>query len=289
MTTNTALHTSTRFTHKATGLTWRYATDQHQLAPFTLEVHNPRKRKSASFHRFISAEYRAQYVRRCIENASQIDADVAANFYPTPPEATRALLSVEAFDGPIWEPACGQGHIAKVLAEAGHEVIATDLNNRGYGRHSIDFLRASADAFAPRAKHIVTNPPYGRGLADDFIVRALAVTKKTGGKVAMLLNLASLAHERRTVAWKENPPARLFAVDGVVCWPDAERKPPKHFLQHRYVWAIWEHGHKGPSAFWWLSAGDFRKAAAPKEPQRKPREFREATAILMNTTPARAA
>lgn len=28
-------------------------------------------------------------------------------FYPTPPEATRALLSVETFDGTIWEPACG--------------------------------------------------------------------------------------------------------------------------------------------------------------------------------------
>lgn len=27
-------------------------------------------------------------------------------FYPTPPEATRALLSVENFDGDIWEPAC---------------------------------------------------------------------------------------------------------------------------------------------------------------------------------------
>ena len=26
-------------------------------------------------------------------------------FYPTPPEATRALLSVETFDGSIWEPA----------------------------------------------------------------------------------------------------------------------------------------------------------------------------------------
>ncbi|PID44236.1 MAG: hypothetical protein CSB48_02440 [Proteobacteria bacterium] len=27
-------------------------------------------------------------------------------FYPTPPEAVRALLSVEQFDGSIWEPAC---------------------------------------------------------------------------------------------------------------------------------------------------------------------------------------
>ena len=31
--------------------------------------------------------------------ASQIDRHIAANFYPTPPEATLALLSVESFDG----------------------------------------------------------------------------------------------------------------------------------------------------------------------------------------------
>ena len=36
----------------------------------------------------------------------------AYEFYPTPPEATRALLSVEHFHGSIWECACGDGAIA---------------------------------------------------------------------------------------------------------------------------------------------------------------------------------
>ena len=31
---------------------------------------------------------------------------VPNDFYPTPPEAVRALLSVESFEGSIWEPAC---------------------------------------------------------------------------------------------------------------------------------------------------------------------------------------
>lgn len=59
-------------------------------------------------------------------------------FYPTPPEATRALLAAERFNGSIWEPACGQGHISKVLAEAGHEVISTDLVDYGYGQSGRD-------------------------------------------------------------------------------------------------------------------------------------------------------
>ena len=58
---------------------------------------------------------------------------VPHDFYPTPPEAVRALLSVETFEGSIWEPACGDGAISKVLLEAGHEVVSTDLIDRGYG------------------------------------------------------------------------------------------------------------------------------------------------------------
>ena len=72
-------------------------------------------------------------------------------FYPTPPEATRALLSVETFDGSIWEPACGEGAIASVLKDAGHTVVATDLVDYGFGIPRVDFLKE----LRPRAKHIV--------------------------------------------------------------------------------------------------------------------------------------
>lgn len=179
-------------------------------------------------------------------------------FYPTPPEATRALLSVEQFDGDIWEPACGDGRIARVLTEHGHFVVSTDLNAHGHGLSGVDFLRETA----PRAKHIVTNPPYGWGLADRFVRRALALTRSTGGKVAMLLNMASLSHPRRTAEWQQAPPARLYAIDDIVCWPeDRYGPPPRHFTKHRYVWAVWTPEHQGPSSFWWLASEKFRDPA----------------------------
>ncbi len=177
-------------------------------------------------------------------------------FYPTPPEATRALLSVEAFDGSIWEPACGEGAIASVLSEAQHKVVATDLVDYGYGIPSVDFLKE----IRPRAKHIVTNPPYGAGLADAFIEKSLGFAASTGGIVAMLLNMSSLAHRTRTGWWRQHPPARLYAIDDIVCWPENRYGPaPSHFTKHRYFWAVWTPDHQGPSAFWWLSAADFRK------------------------------
>lgn len=192
---------------------------------------------------------------------------IANEFYPTPPEATRALLSVEAFHGSIWEPACGEGAIASVLTDAGHKVVATDLVDYGFGIPRIDFLKE----VRPRAKHIVTNPPYGSGLADAFITKALAFAQQTDGNVAMLLNLASLAHRTRTRWWQEHPPARLYAIDDIVCWPEHRYGPaPEYFTKHRYFWAVWTPNHQGPSAFWWLSGAEFR-AAQPSHNDNKKR------------------
>ena len=171
-------------------------------------------------------------------------------FYPTPPEATRALLSVEAFDGSVWEPACGNGAISRELIAAGHFVISTDITNHGYGEAGIDFLREAI----PRAKHIVTNPPYGRGLADRFIGKALTLTRETGGTVAMLLNLASLCHPSRHRKFIHSPPAAIYALDELVCYPNgnpAEAAGSTPF--HRYCWIVWKPGHVGRSSLWWLS------------------------------------
>ena len=52
------------------------------------------------------------------------------DYYPTPPEATESLLQVEKFEGKILEPACGEGHISKVLMSHGHQVVSNDLVDR---------------------------------------------------------------------------------------------------------------------------------------------------------------
>lgn len=174
----------------------------------------------------------------------------AYEFYPTPPEATRALLAAESFKGSIWEPACGQGHIAKVLADAGHEVVSTDLVDHGYGQPGRDFLAERT----PLATHIITNPPYGRGLADAFCRHALKLTATTGGKVAMLVAIQSLCHPIRTAFYQSTPPKALYALDECHCWPDGDASRATRSLQaQRYCWIVWEHGHTGPTRFEWLS------------------------------------
>ena len=179
----------------------------------------------------------------------------AYEFYPTPPEATRALLSAESFDGDIWEPACGEGHISKVLTEAGYSVVSTDLIGYGYGTPNRDFLAERK----PLAKHIVTNPPYGRGLADAFVSHALKLTRETGGTVAMLMNLAGLCHPIRHDFYIQNPPAVIYGLDECTCWPYGNpRRTTTSIAKQRYCWIVWKHQHTCPTEFRWLSTRHFK-------------------------------
>ena len=174
------------------------------------------------------------------------------DFYPTPPEGTRALLCAETFDGPIWEPAAGNGAISKVLEAAGYKVISTDLIDRGYGESGVNFLTETA----PRAKHIITNPPYGRGLADQFVHHALGLTQQTGGTVAMLLDLASLAHPTRHYLFVHNPPANVYVLDELICQPGG--RPRITTAELRYCWLLWKPPHQGPTTLRWLTTQPFK-------------------------------
>ena len=62
------------------------------------------------------------------------------DYYATDPRAVRLLLEMETFSDKIWECACGEGHISKVLEQNGYEVLSTDLIDRGYGTGGVDFL-----------------------------------------------------------------------------------------------------------------------------------------------------
>ena len=191
----------------------------------------------------------------------------AYEFYPTPPEATRALLSAEHFDGSIWEPACGQGHIAEVLGEQNHHVVATDLIDYGYGQSGRDFLVERE----PLARNIITNPPYGRGLADAFCKHAIELTEKAGGKVAMLVAVQSLCHPTRTPFFEAHPPAIIYAVDDCTCYPYGDpRKATRSILQQRYCWLVWRAGYRGPTLFKWLRTAPHKTITMPsKSPARQ--------------------
>ena len=117
--------------------------------------------------------------------ASSHSADARApdDYYATEPKAMELLLAEERFAPVVWECACGEGHLSRVLEAHGHEVVSTDLVYRGYGRQeAVDFLKAEGGFDGD----IITNPPYKYAL--EFVRKALRIVQ-AGRKVAMFLKL----------------------------------------------------------------------------------------------------
>lgn len=127
------------------------------------------------------------------------------DYYATEPKAVEMLLEMETFAPVIWEPACGEGHISKVLQAHGHEVISTDLIYRGFGDpEPLNFLEETLDNFEG---DIITNPPYNVAL--EFIQKALD-SVRVGRKVAMLLKIQFLEGKRRETFFKKTPPRTIY-------------------------------------------------------------------------------
>ena len=164
------------------------------------------------------------------------------DFYPTPPSATLALLSVEEFAGSIWEPACGDGAISRLLEDRGHTVVSTDLVDRGFGTGGVDFLLDHRT----RAANIVTNPPYTLGQA--FVEHALG---RTDGKVAMFLKLVFLEGQRRRRLFETSPLARVWVLSERLAVP-RDGASYTHRGMIAFAWFVWEHGHEGPPTLGWI-------------------------------------
>ena len=126
---------------------------------------------------------------------------VKDDFYPTPTNATMALLQREKFDGDIWEPACGDGAISKLLKLQGYEVYSSDLVDRGYGDDHFNFLN-SHDIH----DNIVTNPPFNIGT--KFALHSLRCARK---KVALFQKLTFLeGKERRDKLFSLNMLSKVY-------------------------------------------------------------------------------
>lgn len=162
----------------------------------------------------------------------------ANDFYRTPEWATRALLEREQFDGVVWEPACGDGAISKLLAPG---TISTDLIDRGYGQGNVDFLLQSL-----QVDHIVTNPPYK--LAQAFIEHAL---KCAARKTAMLLKLNFLEGQARYDFFRRTPLQTVYVFSRRLSF-DKGDEPGKGNGLLAYAWFVWENGYTGRPQLAWL-------------------------------------
>jgi hypothetical protein len=173
----------------------------------------------------------------------------------TPPWATRALIEVVLPELGIlppslknetcWEPACGEGHMAEVLAEYFYTVRASDVFDYGHrGTIVEDFL---ADGNELRAfDWIVTNPPFA-DRSEQFAVKANSLAERGAALFVRLQWLETIGRYERLFA--KYPPTLLafFAERVNLC---KGRWEPDGGTATAYMWIVWGRGEPPQPPFW---------------------------------------
>jgi hypothetical protein len=197
--------------------------------------------------------------------------------FPTPPWATRALI--EQLIGPAatselscLEPACGQGHMAKVLWEYFGKVTASDIFDYGYGE-VVDFLKK--DYTEDQFDWVITNPPFR--MAEDFIWEALRVSHIGVAMLTRTVFIESIGRYDRLFSRK--PPTTFAQFTERVPMVKG-RLDKKASTATGYSWIIWRHDAAQAKQLEWIApcrkqlerAADYNNHVPrphPKRPEQK--------------------
>ena len=170
------------------------------------------------------------------------------DYYATHPDSTKALLEKEEIIYPALEPACGAGHISKLLE---HNLTNSfDLVDRGYGVGGVDFLKEN---FTGNYNTIITNPPFK--YFQEFAEKALKISNK---KVIMFGKLQALEGKKRAT-FMENSPLKTVYVFKSRQQPlrngseiDELTGKKMNSSTMAFAWFVWEKGYNGEPIIKWI-------------------------------------
>lgn len=177
-------------------------------------------------------------------------------FYPTPPEPIRALLSAEAkrlAEFPlIWEPAAGDGAMVREIERAGHRCIGSDLIDRGCGAE----IRSFYDFDKPLSPAIVTNPPFAECNWRDGQGRWIfhAFDRLGVEYMALLFNWSWPGAAGHARLWHLHPPARVYLMRWKIDFTGQGAPPMLN------GWFVWDKEHRGETVLRMLDRTDAAQA-----------------------------
>lgn len=210
--------------------------------------------------------------------ASRVEPPDSLDYFPTPPWATRALIEdvlcadaarvLGTYPGVcgVWEPACGEGHMAGVLQEYFAEVVATDvfdysvnevappawrgrLDFLGDKQFCVDLVEGAGEAV--NVRWIISNAPF---TGEDGIDRTLAFALRALELVPCVAlfvrsQWAAEGLERYARLFSEQPPTLVahFAERVNLC---KGRWDPNGSTATAYSWLIWVRGAKRQPTMW---------------------------------------
>jgi hypothetical protein len=181
--------------------------------------------------------------------AQRTEPNDSPDDFPTPPWATRALIEHVLGNKKTLatltclEPACGAGHMARVLEEYFRNVHVSDAYEYGYGAIR-DFLVHPFETNS--VDWVITNPPFRHG--EEFVLKALSVARHGVAILARTVFLESIGRYERI--FLEHPPNK-FAQFSERVPMFRGRLDSKGSTATGYAWLVWEKsGTDAPRLMW---------------------------------------
>ena len=181
--------------------------------------------------------------------SQRIEPQDSPDDFPTPPWATRALLEHTIGTAGLGnltclEPACGAGHMVRVLKEYFKEVTYADAYD--YGLAPVrDFLSFPYETNA--VDWVITNPPFR--LAEEFVLRALDVSRLGVAVHVRTVFLESVGRYNRL--FLNDPPSKFAQFVERVPMVKG-RLDQKATTATGYAWLVWEHSANDQCQVVWI-------------------------------------
>lgn len=171
------------------------------------------------------------------------------DYYATDPMTIVSLFSQEQFADKIWEPACGEGHLSKMMRWKYRKAVReSDVVDR-MGNEVLDFLKLDS-AKQHWDGDIITNPPYK--YAKEFVEKALDIIYD-GHKVAMFLKLTFLEGQQRRQLFAKAPPKTVYVFSKrQLCARNGDFDTYKANSCVCYAWFVWVKGFRGDPVIRWI-------------------------------------
>lgn len=182
--------------------------------------------------------------------AQRVEPKDSPDDFPTPPWATRGLLEYVLDDKSALksmnclEPACGAGHMSKVLKEYFRDVQSADAFYYGYGQVR-EYLNYPYQASG--FDWVITNPPFR--LAEDFVLKSLKLARIGVAILARTVFLESIG--RYTGIFRDYPPTKFAQFTERVPMVRG-RLDSKATTATGYAWLVWEKTSTGAPRLLWV-------------------------------------
>lgn len=175
------------------------------------------------------------------------------DFYATDPKSLSLFLDKIAGDKlnlshNIWEVACGDGAISKVLKRYGYEVYCTDIVDRKKTQQDVmDFTNPISVSWCG---DILTNPPYKHAM--DFVKNSLSLVEN-GRYVIMFLRLQFLEGKKRGELFKKFPPKFIYVhTRRQMTYKNNNEEERKKTSAICFAWFVWQKGSQTEPIIRWI-------------------------------------